>query len=428
MNSGNMPASQSMPTAMGQSTQSNNACYGGNDIQKPNRICRDFVQGYCRRKYCRYPHVVSPDLVVFCHDFQNSRCPRINCKFLHYTLEEQEYYRKYNKFPVNVAEMQYDRSSPTAIFCPEMLNTGHCRHRECQYHSENHPTAALPSQPNQNCSAPPMRRIEFDQKWTERSMMIRDNYNQGCDMQRSNGDYMPPNPSQQHHSQQLVDDFGPMKRSSSSERYEPFKRFRGDTDSINSSPDMIGILRRFEEEISQLRRRVEANEVKVAELRASNDYLMSQNAQLRLSNAQQCSAVVNPVTVTTSQPQATQVINAVSMAPVQTVQVQATPIVSMSGQTQIIASSSCTPLAIAATSQGQQLAQLTQQGMSTLSTSSQPMNASQILGTSQITLTPTLATAPSMGLAINTSQALAMSNATQPIISYPVMTHSILPH
>lgn len=80
-----------------------------------------------------------------------------------------------------------------------------------------------------------------------------------------------------------------------------------------------------------------------------------------------------------------------SIAPVQTVQVQATPIVSMSGQTQIIASSSCTPLAIAATSQGQQLA-LAQQGMSSLSTTSQAMNASQILGTSQITLTPTLAT------------------------------------
>lgn len=38
---------------MGQSTQSNNGCYGGNDIQKLNRICRDFVQGYCRRKFCR---------------------------------------------------------------------------------------------------------------------------------------------------------------------------------------------------------------------------------------------------------------------------------------------------------------------------------------------------------------------------------------
>lgn len=200
--------------------------------------------------------------------------------------------------------MQYERSSPPPppIFCPEMLNTGHCRHRDCQYHSENHPPPPpIPPQAPQNCTAPSMRRIEFDQKWTERSMMIRDNYNQTCDIQRPNTDYQ----SQQHHSQQLVDDFGGMKRNSSSERYEPFKRFRSDTDGINSSPDMIGILRRFEEEISQLRRRVEANEVKIAEIRASNDYLMSQNAQLRLSNAQQCSAVVNPVTVTTSQPQAT---------------------------------------------------------------------------------------------------------------------------
>lgn len=54
MNSGNMPASsKSQTTSMGQSTQSNNGCYGANEIQKPNRICRDFVQGYCRRKFCR---------------------------------------------------------------------------------------------------------------------------------------------------------------------------------------------------------------------------------------------------------------------------------------------------------------------------------------------------------------------------------------
>lgn len=107
-----------------------------------------------------------------------------------------------------------------------------------------------------------------------------------------------------------------------------------------------------------------------------------------------------------------QVINAVSIAPVQ---VQATPIVSIASigqpQTQIIASS--TPLAIAAnTTQGQQLALASTQ------------QAGQILGTPQITLA-----APSMGITMNTSQPLAMSaNATQPIISYPVMTHSILPH
>jgi hypothetical protein len=45
-----------------------------------NRICRDFVRGSCRRLYCKYPHVQSNDLIVFCHDFQNNKCPRINCK------------------------------------------------------------------------------------------------------------------------------------------------------------------------------------------------------------------------------------------------------------------------------------------------------------------------------------------------------------
>lgn len=63
-------------------------------------------------------------------------------------------------------------------------------------------------------------------------------------------------------------------------------------------------------------------------------------------------------------------------------------------QTQIIASTGCTPLAIAAnTTQGQQLA-LAQQSMNTLNTATQPLNAAhapQIIGTSQITLTPTLA-------------------------------------
>lgn len=71
-----------------------------------------------------------------------------------------------------------------------------------------------------------------------------------------------------------------------------------------------------------------------------------------------------------------QVINAVSIAPVQ---MQATPIVSIASiaqpQTQIISS---TPLAIAAnTSQAQQLA---------LASTQQAAHAGQLLGTSQITL------------------------------------------
>lgn len=53
--------------------------------------------------------------------------------------------------------------------------------------------------------------------------------------------------------------------------------------------------RKFEEEQAMLRRRVEANEVKIAELRASNEFLLSQNAQLRM-NTVQVSRVVSTVT------------------------------------------------------------------------------------------------------------------------------------
>lgn len=49
-----------------------------------------------------------------------------------------------------------------------------------------------------------------------------------------------------------------------------------------------------------LRRRVESNEVKIAELRASNEFLLSQNAQLRM-NTVQVSRVVSTVTNTAPQ-------------------------------------------------------------------------------------------------------------------------------
>lgn len=195
-----------------------------------------------------------------------------------------------------------------------------------------------------------------------------------------------------------------LKRLNNSEHecMQQFKRSRED--------DIMAVLRRFDDEHQSLKRRVEANELKIAELRASNEYLMTQNAQLRMSTVQ-VSRVVNPVTVTHTQSQqqsqGPQVISA-SMTPIQV----ATPIVSMSAPQ--------TPhLTIAAPQNmiGPNTSQTTQ----------------QILGTSQITLAPALApsiSTPSIGLSINTSQALqaAMSNATQPIISYPIMTHSILPH
>lgn len=73
------------------------------------------------------------------------------------------------------------------------------------------------------------------------------------------------------------------------------------------------------------------------------------------------------------------------------------------------------------------IAASTSQGQLTIA---QP-STQQLAPINQITLTPTLTHQGSMGLAtINTSQALAMSNAMSnaTIMTPTIMTHSILPH
>lgn len=271
---------------------------------------------------------MSTESVVFCHDFQNASCQRINCRFLHYSLQEEEYYRTYNILPSS-------EPKTSKIFCNDMAAYGQCCHSEaCQ----------------KNSSENNLKRSSIDSRY---------------DQQNS-------------------------------------KRYRDQSDEF----DILTVIRRMDDEQKNLRHRIESNEIKIANLYATNEYLMQQNAQIR-----QCT---HTITNTASAPH---VLGTVSIAPVQ---VQAPPsIVTMAAQQ---------PISITAnTSQGQ-LA-LSQQ---TLTTAQCPLgqgHSSQILSTSQITLAPALAPAPTIGLTINTSQALALSNSlTQPIISYPVMTHSILPH
>lgn len=295
-------------------------------------------------------------------------------RFLHYSIEDEDHYRKFGEFPIGQEDFTSSSQNNTQ--------------QQVEYQSEfeykslfNTPCSgrSIPSLLDGDLFHSCDRRIDscgincHDRGFSNVGSVFRSG------LKRSNG--------QEHECTQ-----------------HKFKRCRED--------DIMTVLRRFEEEHQMLKRRVEANELKIAELRASNEYLMTQNAQLRLSTVQ-VSRVVNPVTVTNTQSQqhsqgTCQVISA-SMAPIQVT----TPIVSMSTpQTQLLAPNMTTPIAIA-------------------TNTSQP---TQILGTSQITLAPALApsiSTPSIGcMSINTSQALqaAISHATQPIISYPIMTHSILPH
>lgn len=73
--------------------------------------------------------------------------------------------------------------------------------------------------------------------------------------------------------------------------------------SVVIGEDVINIYRLYEEH-NLLRRRVEINEERLQELRATNTYLLHQNEQLRRQSQCSCtSTIVNPVTLTTASQQ-----------------------------------------------------------------------------------------------------------------------------
>lgn len=72
-------------------------------------ICRDFIRNVCKRgKRCRFKHPdfnEVPDLgvqkneFIFCHDYQNKDCMRANCRFVHGSKEDEDYYKKTGELP-----------------------------------------------------------------------------------------------------------------------------------------------------------------------------------------------------------------------------------------------------------------------------------------------------------------------------------------
>lgn len=70
--------------------------------------------------------------------------------------------------------------------------------------------------------------------------------------------------------------------------------------SVMIGEDVINMYRLYEEH-NLLRRRVDINEERLQELRATNTYLLQQNEQLRRQTRCSCtSTIVNPVTLTTT--------------------------------------------------------------------------------------------------------------------------------
>ena len=123
----------------------------GSENGNASDICRDFLRNVCRRgKLCKFRHPGEPESCAnkkiseytFCHDFQNNGCHRPNCKFLHCTKEEEDRVRLTGELPSRVigaasigirvdhAEMVVKSGVP---LCKDYLKDECHRGQQCKY-------------------------------------------------------------------------------------------------------------------------------------------------------------------------------------------------------------------------------------------------------------------------------------------------------
>lgn len=230
-------------------------------------ICRDFLRNVCTRgKRCKYRHPQEDEVgkiqktVEFCHDFQNSQCRRSNCKFVHCTREEEEVYKQTGELPEIVQRRIASGIQPTSAtgeipVCKD-FQKGEChRGSRCKYRhvDEEYPLSrGLP------------RRVPVYDRYSDRyEALRRDPYYD-----------LPP-----------ADIYGLKRR-----RYDDY-----DDRYISPSEEW----QQLKDENAVWRSKCQQLEKQITELKAKNEILMEQNAQLtlqrqaQLSNAAAAASVQN---------------------------------------------------------------------------------------------------------------------------------------
>ncbi|XP_071498224.1 zinc finger CCCH domain-containing protein 10-like [Diadema antillarum] len=248
-------------------------------------VCRDFLRNVCKRGgRCKFRHPEQAEIkqeMQFCHDYQNKMCTRGNCKFIHCSKEEEEYYHQTGDLPPGVEEAATKRRSAPSTsdgevpICRDYQN-GECgRASSCRYrhlsrgdleHEERlHRRYARPYPP-----PPPDRygkEYEHDRyrRWLEHSRYE--------DFDRMDRDRL----YRERESREP-------REARDREVLPPgYSRFSQDP-------------RDLEEENALLRRKNEELRKTVADLTSTNDVLLEQNARLRALRAEATSAVLQAET------------------------------------------------------------------------------------------------------------------------------------
>ncbi|XP_071951691.1 zinc finger CCCH domain-containing protein 10-like [Antedon mediterranea] len=205
-------------------------------------VCRDYLRNVCARgKNCKYRHpendIPTETVSVFCHDYQNRECRRMNCKFIHCSREEEEYYRETGKLPPGVEDNRHGNTyDPDEIpICRDYLKGDCTRGMKCKYRHIS------------------QGDYEYEQRMRRRMKMM-------------NSYDRPPSYDEYEYDRMR-------RRYSGGYDMYGYDRIGGGGRDNNT--------RELEDENYALRKRVEELKKKVTDLTAANEVLLDQNACLR---------------------------------------------------------------------------------------------------------------------------------------------------
>lgn len=230
--------------------------------EQSDDICRDFLRNNCSRgNRCRYRHPNDADNgsgnggrqsggdLEFCHDFQNAGCRRVNCRFVHCSRDEEDHYKRTGQIPSSVDGPRNRGSRFDDLpICKDYLKGDCHRGNRCKYRHVS------------------QREIDMEDMQRERMMM-----------QDRGGPFDGPFPG------------GPMPPRLGSfdddlvvgakRRFMDGGQFGGvmsDRRLIN--PEEVQML---QDENAMLRQKVDQLRKQVADLTATNETLLEQNARFR---------------------------------------------------------------------------------------------------------------------------------------------------
>ena len=233
-------------------------------------VCRDYLRNVCNRgKNCKFKHPEDMEgtetkgthqKYAFCHDYQNRECLRPNCRFLHCSRAEEDYYKETGKLPPHLEEKVargYGLAGPEqgsglddVPVCRD-YQKGECnRGSKCKYRHMSRGDVEYEERRRVRVRYDPYGDYEFDRMRRRPPFEGRFSY---LDFETGRAS---------------DDDYG--ARSAIRERMRSANR---DT-------------RDLEDENQVLLRKVEAMRKQISDLTAANEVLLEQNARLRASKAE----------------------------------------------------------------------------------------------------------------------------------------------